>query len=1583
MAAKEIQKESKKEAVKKGRRRLKRSVRKTLGALFLASSIAIAAIPTEGLQAASNRTEDKKITAYPRNDTTHDSTLRSDVPIVDKNTQIYTTGDGMYQFAFVRSGDAQTGQQIAVILNFNLIGNLPGGLLEVPNTVDAYRQYDTGSTSGGYAAVNRSDEFLYYRVLEPTVDASGNPVYVKDPNSSDGFAHDAKGNLIQETHEVFYPCYYDNRRAWQNLGEGEFYYRTGTTSGGDGYTYQLTKDDTDKQRIHDATVAYIGNQYLESDGAGGWRVGGLVNEENPTQGVFANRSQITTLKIGEDLSGIGDYAFYNCAAITSVQLGNGISTIGNYAFAQCIRMNQFNVPFASNLRLIGDHAFWNCYALRSFTMPIAVQKLGDSAFEGCRALTSVLLNGQDDDGSALLNAIGWDVFKDCTALEGVTFPGTLHGNIDITTFRGCTSLKYIATEADDFDIVPGVEPGDTGLGDDTEYTLEQFKKEVPSTFYFRGPANQNLHKTATANEFAFSYYDKLLECNVYELTVTDSKGNKAVYRVNENNELVYQDIPAAMEEVVLPSSIGPYSILTIDEYTFQNNCTIKQITIPGSITRIEKNAFRGCHNLEDVVWDNPNPNLVIEAGAFKTQDISMNVHNSCKNSTLSPTPILNFVGPISDAASPFLYAMNPSENINYGTQSPTYITYYSGWPSNLEVRYDPETDKNTLIDYPTFKELKEGLKYKTKSGSLSGGYVYMTEEYENAAKRAIHKYTDPDTYVPDKDDPTDSKTLSQNELDIINAALNIVLPTGIEAIGKATDKDGNVVKDKDGNALGLFEYKENKSEMESEVLGNNNVLRKSITSYGLIEVGDRAFAGCKYLFSVTMAGNTKSIGTHAFEDCAELTSVTLPPTVESMGVRPFAGCTKLSNVNFGGGPFFTCDNSIIYELGESGKKEKLVEYLCGRNIGTVRAEEVAGIVELYPEAFMGTSVGTVDLSSSLITDVPVSAFQDTLSLYSVTLPEYTCTSISKDAFSDSNIKLIHIPESVTFIDNDSFRDTHDASGDETKKDGLTDLTQLEFECAEGSAAAVFADKNNIKWSPYVPVKYFTVEFFDWDLTSLKVESVQAGYDATPPSAEEMPERKGYTHVGWSLPYTTVTKDIDTVAVYEQDAEVYYTITYWYDYSTIYTTQEVRKGHDAFVPNDPKKEGYTFQGWVLFGGEDSGKAPEWKNIQADMTVIAVFVLNQNANPNDPNASGSPNPNDPNASGSPNPDDPNASGSPNPNDPNASGSPDPNNPNASGSPNPNDPNASGSPNPNDPNGSGSSNKLYTLTVQNGSGSGSYVEGAQPVIIANDPASGQEFDHWTVSPADVKIASLVLSASVITMPAQDVTVTAHYKVKSGGSGYTGSGNSGQRPNGNVNSVTKNGTTVVIDKNGLSNTGVVSATVHGSSDNFTIKITDTTEATEAALRALMNEYGNLDNIKYFPMDISLYDSTGTNKITDTTGLSVSITLPLPDSLITYAGNNKVASTLNDRLEKLSARFTTIQGVSCITFTAEHFSPYVIYVDTGDLSSGLVSDSTPKTGDGIHPKWFLSIGLACLSFVFFMQKDTKRQKKVKVKARA
>ena len=574
--------------------------------------------------------------------------------------------------------------------------------------------------------------------------------------------------------------------------------------------------------------------------------------------------------------------------------------------------------------------------------------------------------------------------------------------------------------------------------------------------------------------------------------------------------------------------------------------------------------------------------------------------------------------------------------------------------------------------------------------------------------------------------------------------------------------------------------------------------------------------------------------------------------------------------------------------------------------------------------------------------------------------------------------------------------------------GNKDHSEVTICAPEGSFLYQYADYNHFAIDTVPQVNYYTVKFRDWNEELGKnvdvgdPQTVKEGEDAVPPTPAG---RTGYTFKGWDPECTEISGDVTCTAVYElidPDAEKL-TVTFVDYEDKVVKTILVEKGGsiaDADLPNSDllSRDGYTFIGWdrTLSNIQESFTTKAvYKAIAEDEIVVRYInsvtkeVFYQTTIKK---GSVAPSIQTPTVSGytfkewlpdiataiTENTDfyavyetsSTNGSTSPSPG--------------TSSSP---APGSSASPSPG--NNNGTTAKMYTLTVKNGSGSGSYVAGSQPIIVANDPAKNQQFSSWSIDPANTKIASKVLSATVITMPEANVTVTANYTAKSGsgnktntstGSGNSTNSNSNRRPSSTTTGTVSGGrTTVVIDKNGLSNTGVVSATVNGSSDNFVIKITESAAASEEVVKALMAEYGSdISAIKYFPMDISLYDSTGNTKITDTTGLSISITLPLPDSLITYAGNNKVAGVVNSKLDKLSPKFSTISGVSCVTFTAEHFSPYVIYVDTNNLTAGTIADSTPKTGDGIHPKWFLSMGLACISVVLFMKKDKKTLRKAR-----
>jgi len=66
-------------------------------------------------------------------------------------------------------------------------------------------------------------------------------------------------------------------------------------------------------------------------------------------------------------------------------------------------------------------------------------------------------------------------------------------------------------------------------------------------------------------------------------------------------------------------------------------------------------------------------------------------------------------------------------------------------------------------------------------------------------------------------------------------------------------------------------------------------------------------------------------------------------------------------------------------------------------------------------------------------------------------------------------------------------------------------------------------------------------------------------------------------------------------------------------------------------------------------------------------------------------------------------------------------------------------------------------YALTVNGGSGDGSYAAGTQVTITADAPASGYVFDQWT----GATVASTTSATTTLTMPAAATTVTATYKL------------------------------------------------------------------------------------------------------------------------------------------------------------------------------------------------------------------------------
>lgn len=83
------------------------------------------------------------------------------------------------------------------------------------------------------------------------------------------------------------------------------------------------------------------------------------------------------------------------------------------------------------------------------------------------------------------------------------------------------------------------------------------------------------------------------------------------------------------------------------------------------------------------------------------------------------------------------------------------------------------------------------------------------------------------------------------------------------------------------------------------------------------------------------------------------------------------------------------------------------------------------------------------------------------------------------------------------------------------------------------------------------------------------------------------------------------------------------------------------------------------------------------------------------------------------------------------------------------------------------------LSTLTVNSGSGGGSYAAGTLVNIIADDPAAGMEFSHWSGTTSIIDDVNA--SSTFVIMSTVNASVSANYIASSGSSGDSGSGSSG----------------------------------------------------------------------------------------------------------------------------------------------------------------------------------------------------------------
>jgi len=116
---------------------------------------------------------------------------------------------------------------------------------------------------------------------------------------------------------------------------------------------------------------------------------------------------------------------------------NDITSIGNNAFFRCHGLSSITIP--DSVTSIGNSAFTSCYSLTSITIPNGITSIDNQTFSGCRSLTSVTIPNS-------VTSIGVQAFNGCTAMTSINIPSGVT-SIDSQGFVNCTSLSAITSFA--------------------------------------------------------------------------------------------------------------------------------------------------------------------------------------------------------------------------------------------------------------------------------------------------------------------------------------------------------------------------------------------------------------------------------------------------------------------------------------------------------------------------------------------------------------------------------------------------------------------------------------------------------------------------------------------------------------------------------------------------------------------------------------------------------------------------------------------------------------------------------------------------------------------------------------------------------------------------------------------------------------------------------------------------------------------------------------------------------------------------------------------------------------------------------
>ena len=635
----------------------------------------------------------------------------------------------------------------------------------------------------------------------------------------------------------------------------------------------------------------------------------------------------------------GDENHYgNKKIIETVELLDGVTFIKESAFFES-SLTAITIP--SSVTKIEDGAFWGSQSLTNITIPESVTSMGWAVFEHCESLESVTVLRENPA------EIGENVFTYCKFVTG--------NEKGIKVPEG-TAAEYKAawTEWPEYitDGTDGTE--DDFLASGTGWTLTKSGKLTIMSGVGR----------ADWVRWQDAYGQYVISVEI-EMNADDP--------VTGLDKEMFDMCIETMKSITIPDSVT-----SIDRATFQHCKVLESITIPDSVTNIGDYALSFCDSLKEVRL--PSGMASIPEGMFMSS-------NSLTGITI-PDDVTSIGAVAFSDCSSLSDITIPDKVTSIGARafygcSLTDITIPAGVTSIGQTAFQNCSSLETVTMLgstpPTLGASSsgttahfEGCKFKnegTKGIKVPSGSV---DTYKNA-------WTEWAAYITDGTDGTEDEPENWGE-------------------GWTLYKSGKLTIE---SAAGMKAWKSlgwpneySKKIFSVEIKMNEDDPIKSIER--------RVFEGYPNIANVTIAGSVESIEEYAFYECFGLKAITIPDSVSSIGRFAFAFCGKLESAkipdsvtNIGDYVFSKCSSlsEVTIPSGLTSIENGMFQG-CSSLTGITIPDGVTSIGEW---SFDGCTSLTGITLPSVVTDIKWGAFRGCAGLTGITIPARV-TSIGHMAF---------------------------------------------------------------------------------------------------------------------------------------------------------------------------------------------------------------------------------------------------------------------------------------------------------------------------------------------------------------------------------------------------------------------------------------------------------------------------------------------------------------------------------------------------------------------------------------------------------